>query len=65
MWMGGLRPLGPEETTENLNAINQLRGNAPWQLSISYGRALKKDTVAGFDDRNCIFGGKIFYSTIA
>ena len=42
MWMGGLRPLGPEETTENLNAINQLRGNAPWQLSISYGRALKK-----------------------
>lgn len=32
----------PEEATENLNAINQLRGNAPWQLSISYGRALQQ-----------------------
>ena len=33
---------GPEEATENLNAINQRRGNAPWQLSISYGRALQQ-----------------------
>lgn len=33
---------GPEEATENLNAINQLRGNVPWQLSISYGRALQQ-----------------------
>ena len=32
----------PEEATENLNAINQARGNAPWQLSISYGRALQQ-----------------------
>ena len=32
----------PEEATENLNAINQQRGNAPWQLSISYGRALQQ-----------------------
>lgn len=32
---------GPEEATRNLNAINQQRGNAPWQLSISYGRALQ------------------------
>ncbi len=31
-----------EEATANLNAINQLRGNAPWQLSISYGRALQQ-----------------------
>lgn len=30
----------PEEATENLNAINQLPG--PWQLSISYGRALQQ-----------------------
>lgn len=29
----------PEEATENLNAINQLHG--PWQLTISYGRALQ------------------------
>jgi len=33
---------GPEEATANLNAINQLAVNAPWQLSISYGRALQQ-----------------------
>ncbi len=33
---------GPEEATGNLNAINQMKGNAPWQLSISYGRALQQ-----------------------
>ena len=33
---------GPEEATENLNAINQFRDTAPWQLSISYGRALQQ-----------------------
>jgi fructose-bisphosphate aldolase class I len=34
---------GPEEATQNLNAINQLAaGKAPWQLSISYGRALQQ-----------------------
>lgn len=33
---------GPEEATENLNAINYQRGSAPWQLSLSYGRALQQ-----------------------
>ena len=33
---------GPEEATANLNAINRLRGNAHWQLSICYGRALQQ-----------------------
>ncbi len=32
----------PEEATANLNAINRLRSNAPWQLSTSYGRALQQ-----------------------
>ena len=32
----------PEEATANLNAINQLGPNAPWNLSISYGRALQQ-----------------------
>ena len=32
----------PEEATENLNAINQIKGNAPWQLSSSFGRALQQ-----------------------
>ena len=33
---------GPEEATVNLNAINQLGHDAPWLLSISYGRALQQ-----------------------
>jgi fructose-bisphosphate aldolase class I len=33
---------GPEEATANLNAINQQAPNAPWLLSISYGRALQQ-----------------------
>jgi len=32
----------PEEATINLNAINQQAPDAPWQLSISYGRALQQ-----------------------
>lgn len=32
----------PEEATANLNAINQMKGNAPWQLSLSFGRALQQ-----------------------
>ena len=33
---------GPQEATENLNAINQQAPDAPWRLSISYGRALQQ-----------------------
>ncbi len=33
---------GPEEASINLNAINQLAPDAPWKLSISYGRALQQ-----------------------
>jgi len=33
---------GPQEATRNLNAINQLAEDAPWNLSISYGRALQE-----------------------
>ena len=32
----------PEEATANLNMINQKSVAAPWQLSISYGRALQQ-----------------------
>ena len=47
---GGQTPI---EATENLNAINQMKGNAPWQLSISYGRALQQPALqawAGKDE---------------
>ncbi|MCP4235458.1 MAG: fructose-bisphosphate aldolase class I, partial [Aestuariibacter sp.] len=36
---GGMEP---EEATKNLNALNQMNDKAPWQLSISYGRALQQ-----------------------
>jgi len=36
----------PEEATINLNAINQLGG--PWQLSISYGRALQQPVLSAW-----------------
>ncbi len=36
---GGQRP---EEATANLNALNQGGGASPWQLGISYGRALQQ-----------------------
>ncbi|WP_299588764.1 class I fructose-bisphosphate aldolase [uncultured Microbulbifer sp.] len=38
---------GPEEATENLNALNQLN-NAPWQLSFSYGRALQQPALSAW-----------------
>lgn len=31
----------PQEATANLNEINKLKGNAPWELSFSYARALQ------------------------
>ena len=34
--------MGPEESTMNLNAINQQAPDGPWKLSISYGRALQQ-----------------------
>jgi fructose-bisphosphate aldolase class I len=35
----------PEEATANLNSINQQAASAPWQLSISYGRALQQNAL--------------------
>ena len=32
----------PEEATANLNAMNALFPDAPWELSFSYGRALQE-----------------------
>lgn len=41
----------PEEATANLNAINYQRGHAPWQLSISYGRALQQPALQAWAGR--------------
>ena len=39
----------PEEATINLNAINQIGG--PWQLSISYGRALQQPVLEAWQGK--------------
>ena len=41
----------PEEATANLNAINQFRGNSPWQLSSSYGRALQQPVLQAWQGK--------------
>ncbi|HED52557.1 MAG TPA: fructose-bisphosphate aldolase class I [Gammaproteobacteria bacterium] len=43
---------GPEEATANLNAINQQGRNAPWRLSISYGRALQQTALQAWKGKS-------------
>lgn len=43
---------GPEEATRNLNAINQPGESAPWQLSISYGRALQQPALHAWQGKS-------------
>ena len=42
----------PEEATANLNAINAMAGNAPWQLSFSYARALQDPVLKDLAGQN-------------
>lgn len=42
---------GPEEATMNLNAINQQATNAPWCLTISYGRALQQTALQAWQGK--------------
>jgi len=42
----------PEEATANLNAINQQAENAPWRLTISYGRALQQTALHAWSGRS-------------
>ncbi|MFE8071081.1 fructose-bisphosphate aldolase class I [Marinobacteraceae bacterium S3BR75-40.1] len=41
----------PEEATVNLQAINAMKGNAPWQLSFSYGRALQQPAMEAWQGK--------------
>jgi len=41
----------PEEATANLNAMNVLFPNLPWQLSFSYGRALQDPVIKAWAGR--------------
>jgi fructose-bisphosphate aldolase class I len=37
---------GPEEATANLNAMNRMFPDEPWEISFSYGRALQQPALA-------------------
>lgn len=41
----------PEEATANLNAMNAMADNAPWQLSFSYGRALQQPVLQAWQGK--------------
>ena len=41
----------PQEATANLNAINQVAVNAPWYLTISYGRALQQTALQAWQGK--------------
>jgi fructose-bisphosphate aldolase class I len=41
----------PEEATANLNAMNALFPNAPWELSFSYGRALQEPALKAWQGK--------------
>ncbi len=49
--------------TTHLNAINQLEGSKPWQLSFSYGRALQDEALKawGGNNENIKAGQQAFY----
>jgi fructose-bisphosphate aldolase class I len=41
----------PEEATANLNAMNELFKDAPWELSFSYGRALQEPALKAWQGK--------------
>jgi fructose-bisphosphate aldolase class I len=41
----------PEEATANLNAMNAMFPNAPWELSFSYGRALQEPALKAWQGK--------------
>ncbi len=43
--------MGPEESTINLNAINQQAPDGPWKLTISYGRALQQPALQAWQGK--------------
>jgi fructose-bisphosphate aldolase class I len=54
---------GPEEATANLNAMNALFPDVPWELSFSYGRALQEPVLHAWAGRkeNASAAQKAFY----
>jgi fructose-bisphosphate aldolase class I len=54
----------PDEATNNLNEINKLKEDAPWQLSFSYERALQGEAMEGWSgkDENISKAQEIFFT---
>jgi len=54
---------GPMEATANLNAMNALFPNSPWELSCSYGRALQETALHAWAGKkeNAAAAQKTFY----
>ncbi len=44
--------MGPEEATLNLDSLNRQADHPPWQLSISYGRALQQPALQAWQGNN-------------
>jgi len=53
----------PDEATANLNEINKLKGDAPWELSFSFARALQQEAMEKWagKDENVAAAQAIFY----
>ncbi len=49
-----------QEACENLNAINEINQNCPWQLSFSYGRALQSSALKSWAGNNVSAGQDAF-----
>jgi len=56
----------PDEATINLNEIAKLKGNAPWQLSFSYARALQGEALSVWQgkDENVLTAQKVFLNRL-
>jgi fructose-bisphosphate aldolase class I len=56
----------PDEATMNLNEIVKLKGDAPWQLSFSYARALQGEALSVWQgkDENILTAQKVFVTRL-
>lgn len=54
---------GPEEATANLNAMNALYSDSPWELSFSYARALQQPVLQAWGGKpeNVPTAQRVFY----
>jgi fructose-bisphosphate aldolase class I len=54
---------GPVEATVNLNAMNAMFDNLPWELSFSYGRALQEPVLQTWEGKaaNVAAAQKAYY----